>query len=75
MTYEEIKASDKMYLVSTDIAEIMRAQPYRIMCQARAHPELMPFPVVRIGKITKFPRYGVLKYCEEVLGMGKEATS
>ena len=69
MTYKEIKASDRLYLVSADIADIMECNAYSLTCQAREHPETLPFPVIRIGKVTKYPRIQVLRYCEDVLGL------
>lgn len=71
MTYEEIKTCDKLYLVSTDIAPLLHVSPHRLMIQAREHPEKIPFPVLQIGKVVRFPRHAVLGYLEDVVGLGK----
>ena len=49
----------------------MHVSPHRLMIQAREHPEKIPFPVLQIGKVVRFPRHAVLGYLEDVVGLGK----
>ena len=68
MTFEEIRNTDKDWLVPTDVAGVLQVSAYSISLQARDDPAKLGFPVVRIGSRTKIPRVGFIKYCEAVLG-------
>ena len=68
MTFEELKNSDKDWLVPTDVAGVLGVSAYSISLQARDDPAKLGFPVVRIGSRTKIPRVGFIKFCESVLG-------
>ena len=66
MTIEEIKASDKVFLVPKDIAPVLRCDPYSISLMARDYPEALGFPVVRLGNRTKIPRIPFLQFVGEL---------
>lgn len=65
MTMEEIKKSDKDFLVPTDIAEVLKCTSYSISLQARDDPYALGFPVIRLGRTTKIPRKPFVKFMEE----------
>lgn len=64
MTLEQIKASDKVFLTPSDIAEVLHCHPYDISIAARDCPELLGFPTTRIGTRTKIPRKPFINYVE-----------
>lgn len=71
MTYEQIKETDKRYLTSEDVREILEAAAYNITLQAREDFSGLPFPIICIGTRVKIPRYGFLKFCDNVLGLNE----
>lgn len=62
MTIKEIMASEKAFLIPTDIAPVLGCDPYRISLMARDCPEKLGFPVTRIGTRTKIPRIPFLRF-------------
>lgn len=65
MTLEEIKTSEKAFLVPADIAETLGVDPHSIRLQARDCPDRLGFPVVRIGTRTMIPRAAFLRFIGE----------
>ena len=65
MTLEEIKKSDRDYLIPEDIAKILGTTSYNITLQVREDKEnginSFPFPTIRIGSRTKIPRIPFLR--------------
>lgn len=65
MTLEEIKRSDRDYLIPEDIAKILGTTSYNITLQVREDKEnginSFPFPTIRIGSRTKIPRIPFLR--------------
>lgn len=66
MTMEEIKTSDKCFLIPTDVAEVIGCDPQYIRIAARDCPEQLGFPVTRTGTRTKIPRIPFIQYVEGV---------
>ena len=68
MTMDEIKASNKPFLIPSDIAELLGCGPYAISVQVRQDKERgvnsFPFPTIRIGTRTKIPREAFIKAME-----------
>lgn len=64
MKLEEIKRSEKAFLVPADIAEVLGTNPYSISLQARDCPAALGFPVCRIGSRTKIPRIPFIRFVE-----------
>lgn len=62
MTIEEMKKSDKAFLVPKDVAEVLKCDPYGISVTAKTNPERLGFPVIRIGRNTKIPRIPFLRF-------------
>lgn len=62
MTIEEIKASQKAYLIPADIAPVLGCDPQAIRFMAAECPERLGFPVIRMGSRTKIPRIPFLKF-------------
>ena len=62
MTIEEIKASQRAYLIPADIAPVLGCDPQTIRDMAAQRPEQLGFPVLRIGSRTKIPRIPFLKF-------------
>jgi hypothetical protein len=65
MTLEEIKASDKAFLIPKDIAPLMRSDPHTIRCTARQRPELLGFEFSFVGNRMKIPRMAFLRFLGE----------
>ena len=65
MTLEEIKNSDKAMLIPKDVAPILKCDPYTISIKARDCPDMLGFPVCRLGNRTKIPRKAFLKWLGE----------
>ena len=64
MTLDEIKQSDKCFLVPNDISEVLACDPQLIRVAARDCPEQLGFPVTRVGTRTKIPRIAFINYVE-----------
>ena len=68
MTMQEIRTSNKDCLISSDIAEILGCDKYRINLQVKQDKELgtnsFPFPTILIGSRVKIPRIPFLKAME-----------
>ena len=60
MTLQEIKDSDKMFLLPQDITEVMGSNAQSIRLMARAGT--IGFPVTFSGNRTKIPRIPFLRY-------------
>ena len=66
MTMEEIKRSNKCFLIPKDVAEVLECDPQFIRIAARDCPEQLGFPVTRTGTRTKIPRIPFIQYVEGV---------
>ena len=62
MTFEELMAYPRDYLVSAQIAPILDATPQLIRETARKHPEWLGFPVIVYGSRVKIPKVPFLRY-------------
>lgn len=60
MTLEQIKNSDKVFLLPQDIAEVMGSNAQSIRLSARLG--VLGFPVTFSGNRTKIPRIPFLRY-------------
>lgn len=65
MTLDEIRGSDKDFLVPADVAEVIGCQAYSINLQAKADPAKLGFPAALIGTRVRIPRKGFLKWMGE----------
>ncbi len=65
MTLEEIKTSDKPFLLATDIAGILGCNPHFIRLAARERPELLGFPTSILGRRVMIPRKPFLTFIGE----------
>lgn len=63
MTIEEIRQSDKAFLLPKDIAPVMGSNEQTIRVAARLG--VLGFPVTFVGNRTKIPRIPFLKYIGE----------
>lgn len=70
MTVQEIKASDAIMLKPEDVADVLSCNPHLIRVAARDNPELLGFPVTRIGNRTKIPRKAFLRFLGETVEDG-----
>lgn len=64
MTLEEIKRSDKAFLLPTDVAPLLDCNPHSVRVAAREHPERLSFPVCVIGNRVKIPRLPFIQFVE-----------
>lgn len=64
MTFEQIKQSNKDMLTCADVAGILKCNAYQLHMQAQQRPEMLGFPVIRIGNRVKIPRIPFLKFIE-----------
>ena len=65
MTLAEIKASDAVFLLPSQIAPILDCDPNFIRRAAHDRPELLGFPVCVIGTRTRIPRKPFLAFLGE----------
>jgi len=64
MTLNELKDSDITFLNTSDIAEIVGADPDDIRRQAHKDPVKLGYPVSVCGRRVKIPRLGFLYFIE-----------
>lgn len=62
-TLEEIERLDKTMLVPDDVAGYLGCDPYSINIAVRTAPELLGFPVIKLGTRVRIPKEGFLRYC------------
>lgn len=65
MTLEEIKRSDAVFLIPSDVAPVLECNPNFIRRAAHDAPELLGFPVTVIGTRVKIPRKPFLRFIGE----------
>lgn len=65
MTLEEIKTSDKPFLLATDVAPLLGCNPHFIRRAAHEAPELLGFDVSVLGSRVLIPRKPFLRYLGE----------
>ena len=61
MTWNELLASEKPFVLAQDVAQIIGTSEHAI----RDHPETLGFPVTRIGSRTYIPRPAFIRFVEE----------
>ena len=66
MTLEEIRQSDKMFLIPKDIAGVLKSDPHTIRCTARQRPDLLGFEFTFTGNRMKIPRIAFLRWLGEI---------
>lgn len=64
MTYEEMLVSDKAFLRTEDVAEVLGCHPYSINAQAQQDPAKLGFPVCVTGTRVRIPRLGFLHWMQ-----------
>lgn len=65
MTWDELRASEKPFVLAQDVAQIIGTSEHAIRVQARDHPETLGFPVTRIGSRTYIPRPAFIRFVEQ----------
>lgn len=58
----ELRKSEKLFLVPTEIAPVLGCNPYSINLQAKEDQSKLGFPVSKIGTNVKIPREAFLKW-------------
>ena len=64
MTIDEIRASDKVMLTPTDVADVLGVQPYSLNLQAKRDIKALGFSASLVGTRLKIPRTAFLKWME-----------
>ena len=64
MTYEEMLVSDKAFLLTEDVAELLGCKAYSINAQAQQDPAKLGFPVCVTGTRVRIPRMGFLHWMQ-----------
>lgn len=64
MTLDEIRAQDKEMLTPAQAAAIIGCDPHYIRLAARDDPDILGFPIIRVGNRTKIPRRAFIAFCE-----------
>lgn len=64
MTLEEMKRSDKAFLMPTDVAPVLDCNPHSVRVAAKERPEFLGFPVCVIGNRVKIPRLPFIQFVE-----------
>ena len=62
MTYQELLDSDKAFLLTEDVAELLGCKEYSINVQAQQDPAKLGFPVCVTGSRVRIPRLGFLHW-------------
>lgn len=62
MTYEEMLVSDKAFLLTEDVAELLGCKAHSINVQAQQDPAKLGFPVCVTGSRVRIPRLGFLHW-------------
>ena len=73
MTLQEMRESDKVFLTSNDVCELLQCDPYNINLQAHDDPTKLGFQTIVIGARVKIPRIPFLKFIGAIYG--EEASS
>lgn len=71
-TLQDIEAVDREFLLISEIAPILGANPQTIRCQAQQRPEMLGFPVIVIGSRVKIPKRPFIQFMTQ-LQKGEEA--
>ena len=64
MTFQQIRESDKNFLVPEDVAEVLGCKAYSINCQAKADPGKLGFPVCLMGSHVRIPRLAFIYWMQ-----------
>ena len=64
MTLDDIRQLDREYLLPREVADILGTDAQAIRVWARANPEALGFPVIRVGNRIKVPKQAFLRYME-----------
>lgn len=64
MTLQEIRESDKAFLIVKDVHKVVGCCPEALRLAAREHPEWLGFPVTVIGTRVYIPRGAFLQYID-----------
>lgn len=64
MTWEEIKASDKLILTAQDVAPVLNCDPQTLRLAARQQKELIGFNCSVIGQSLRIPRLAFIRWME-----------
>lgn len=62
MTIKELRDSSETFITPKQAADILECDPQQIRDMAAQRPELLGFPVVRLGSRTKIPRIPFIKF-------------
>ena len=69
-TLEEIEACPKTMLTPQDVSGYLQCDPYNINATVMVAPELLGFPICKIGTRVKIPKEGFLRWAR---GLDREA--
>lgn len=72
LTLEDIRVSDKAFLLCSEVAPVLGSDPNTIRWQAHHAPEKLGFPVVVLRSRVKIPRIPFINF---ILDGGKEESN
>jgi hypothetical protein len=61
-TIEEIEAVEGEFLTPRQVSRLLKCDPYTINVQAKLRPEILGFPIVRLGSRVKIPKRAFLNF-------------
>ena len=64
MTLQEVRDSDKAFLLVKDVHKLVGCSPEALRIAAKQHPEWLGFPVTVIGTRVYIPRGAFLAYID-----------
>jgi hypothetical protein len=64
MTFDEIKASTKVTLTTTDVGRAIGISPTKLTDQARTDPSKLGFPVIVADGTVRIPRGAFIRWIE-----------
>ena len=73
MTLDEIRRSDKHFLLASEVAEVLGTNPNTIRLQAHCAPEMLGFPVIVMGRRVKIPRLPFLEFITTLVSVREGA--
>ena len=62
MTFSELEASNKDFLVAAEVSEFLGVDPQSLRMQAQMDPDKLGFPVIVCGTRMRIPRLGFLHF-------------
>ena len=64
LTLDDIRQMNDVCLVPDTVGRVIGCDPHNIRCAAKVNPEMLGFPIIRVGTRTLIPRLPFIKFME-----------